>query len=235
MKKQVCYDTNSENLARFRYHTGGKVRQLEPDENCPILFRDVGVEAMIQFLQGDLRRLCGPTSPITYLRNCDYVEPYVDHGKIGRIMLLRPDLIRPWPSGLETVFISPRATTVDYRTMVFLPAEVSFSRASSEFSGCESANDVGAVFGFNDYRESLASTLDRLFDLRKEQEINEKAAAPLRRMFQSADQEQRKNARKLMETFAITESDLCTAWHHLSCERRAYLQQALPEMREHLL
>src|SRR3954469_18418646 len=84
------------NLSRFRYHTGATLRPLRPDEPCPVLFRDLGVDATLLFLQGELVRLAGPLSPVIYMRTPDYVEPYTDHEAVGRLIFLRPLGVQPW-------------------------------------------------------------------------------------------------------------------------------------------
>ena len=43
---------------------------------------------------------------ISMARTAAYREPYVDHGRIGRILLLQPDQVDPWHSGVETVLAS---------------------------------------------------------------------------------------------------------------------------------
>ena len=222
-------------LSGFSYHTGGTVRRLDPDEVCPILFRDVGLEAMIRFLQRDLKRLCGPTSPITYLRDCNYIEPYTDYGMIGRIMILQPMQIRPWHSGLDSIFVAPRNTHVDDQAMVFLPAEIPFDQAAKRFGSCKQDSDIKDVLGSSEYEESKLATCERLISLKTSHTKNERLAAPLRRMFQSPEQQQRDLARQLMDQIAINEIDLCTAWHHLPGERREHLQDVLPEIEERLV
>ena len=65
--------------------------------------------------------------------------------------------------------------------------------------------------------EALATSLER----------TESAAAPLRRQLQSGDRRAREAALATMAEREITEADLCTAWHHLSDERRAFLEEVL--------
>jgi hypothetical protein len=98
-----------DNLAGFRWHTGAPLRPLAADEPCPVLFRDLGPLAMARFLRGELRRLAGPLSPIIYLRTEEYVEPYTDYERIGRLLFLRPLALGPWHSGVPTIYVA-RAT-----------------------------------------------------------------------------------------------------------------------------
>src|SRR5262245_4268921 len=106
-----------ENLARFRYHTGATLRPLAPDEPCRVLFRDVGPLAAADFLRGRLRRLAGPLAPILYTRTADYREPYVDHGRVGRLVFLRPKALNPWDSGVPTVYVASLRQRVEPHTI----------------------------------------------------------------------------------------------------------------------
>lgn len=207
-------------LRRFRYHTGAEVTPLSPGEHCPPLFRDVGYEAMALFLTGELKRLCGPISPITYLRTADYVEAYTDFGKTGRIMLLQPDTVHPWKSGVDSIYISARETWVDSERMAFVPADLPLARAAIELADAKTTRDVGDIIGPSVYRDARDDTLFRLRELKRTHEQAEIFAAPLRRLYQSPDQRDREQARATMQQFELTENDLCSAWHHLPAERR---------------
>src|SRR5437660_12278491 len=85
----------AEDLSGFRWHTGATLRPLATDEPCPVLFRDIGPAALALFLRGRLPRLAGPLSPIVYMRTADYVEPYTDFEKTGRLVMLQPLLLCP--------------------------------------------------------------------------------------------------------------------------------------------
>src|SRR5262245_32186813 len=102
---------SAQNLARFRWHTGAEPFRVESDAAPALLFRDIGPVAMEQFLRGGLGRLAGPMTPITYLRTADYREPYTDHARIGRLVVLRPMELHPWHSGLPHIYIADAAQT----------------------------------------------------------------------------------------------------------------------------
>ena len=217
-------------LSRFRYHTGAQPTPLAPDEKCPPLFRDIGDEAMARFLVGDLKLLCGPVSPITYLRTADYREPYTDYGQIGRVMLLNPELVSPWRSGLESVFITSRATEVNPDTMVFLPAEIPMVDAAVRLDGVKTFSEFQDAIGTAFYSEAVAETRHRVNQIIASHAETEKLAAPLRKLFQSSNREDREKARTWMEQLDIDESDLCMAWHHLPEHRRAFIKNQLREL-----
>lgn len=221
-----------ENLARYRYHTGAQPRPLQADEACPPLFRDIGLEAMARFLQGQLTQLCGIHSPITYLRTADYREPYVDHGGIGRIMLLDPQRVTPWHSGIETVYIAPRTTSIDWQSMVFIPAEIPLQQAANRFHDIRCRDHLIETIGQSEYRDLQTDTAARLNHLIQSHVDSEKIASRLRQKFQSMNQHDRELAAKWMERSGLTESDLCTAWHHISDQRRQFIQAALRELPE---
>jgi hypothetical protein len=223
-----------EDLSRYRYYTGAQPLPVLPEESCPPLFRDLGFEAMATFLRGGLARLCGPVSPVTFLRTAEYREPYTDYGHIGRIMLLRPQEVRPWHSGIDTVYISARETSVQRDSMVFIPSQVTLLEASERFSTLATLSELHESFGANEYRDAIADTLDRLDLLKQSHAESERIAAPLRRLFQSMQQQERELARELMQKVQLSESDLCTAWHHLPDERRAEIQSRLLEIQKEL-
>jgi len=221
-------------LGRFRFHTGAQPTRLDPDERCPPLFRDVGFEAMARFLRGGLHRLCGPMSPITYLRSAEYREPYFDYGRIGRVMLLRPRDVNPWHSGIETVYIAPRDTAIDGESMVFIPAEIPLLKAATRFAGIDRWRDFADAVGPALYADIIRDSLGRLDDLRRTHEEAERIAAPLRKLFQSMSEPDREQAAHLMERAGLTEGDLCTAWHHLPDARREFVSVALRTVSEAL-
>src|SRR5438045_77285 len=86
----------ADDLSGFRWHTGATLRPLAAEAACPVLFRDIGPAALARFLRGQLRRLAGPLSSLVYMRNADYIEPYIDHEGTGRLVLLRPLTLQPW-------------------------------------------------------------------------------------------------------------------------------------------
>ncbi len=212
-----------ENLVRFRYHTGAQPLRVELDEPCPPLFRDIGPEAMQRFLVGRLRRLCGPVSPITYLRTAEYCEPYVDYGKIGRILLLNPRIVGPWLSGVDCVYIASGKTLVDPSSMVFIPDEIGVVFAAARLSQAKRRDEVAEVIGPAFYRDAIRETYHQLQSLLESQRASEQWLAPLRQRYQSMKPGERERVATWMERHAVTERDLCSAWHHLPIERRGRL------------
>src|SRR6476660_5579182 len=103
----------ADDLSAFRWHTGATLRPLAPGEPCPGLFRDIGPLALALFLRGKLPRLAGPLSPIVYMRTADYVEPYTDFERTGRLVLLRPLALGPWHSGVPHIYVSRAGAGVD--------------------------------------------------------------------------------------------------------------------------
>ncbi|MCA8989189.1 MAG: hypothetical protein KDA78_16195 [Planctomycetaceae bacterium] len=187
---------------------------------------------MSRFLRGDLKRLCGPLSPITYMRTADYVEPYTDYGQTGRVLMLAPETIIPWHSGVETVYIGPREIRVDYETMIFIPAEIPLKDAAERLSGTRTFSEAVEVLGAHYFQEARIETLVRLDHLQQTHNETERLAAPLRQRYQSLNSDEREAARDWMMRMGLTESDLSTAWHHLPDERREFVIQAVQEITE---
>src|SRR5262249_42738574 len=154
---------------------------------CPVLFRDVGPAAMRCFLQGELRRLAGPLSPITYMRTEEYIEPYTDHESIGRLIFLRPLELHPWHSGVPSVYVARATRTAGPSTVGFVPGHVGLAEASRLARDMKSTLELREALGGRLYDGVVGDTLRRLAELAAELEQTETVAGPLRRALQAAD------------------------------------------------
>jgi hypothetical protein len=217
----------ADDLAGFRWHTGATPRPLAAGEMCPVLFRDVGPAALAVFLRGGLRRLAGPLSPLVYMRTEDYAEPYCDYERTGRLVLLRPLLLHPWHSGVPHVYVARARPGVDGGRVALVPGDVPLTEAARRLRDVADVGQLREVFGGPAYEEAAAESLAALDRLNAELTRTEQAAEPLRRRLQSADREVREQTREALERVGLTESDLCTAWHHLPRERRGWIAEAL--------
>ena len=217
----------ADDLSGFRWHTGATLRPLRPGEVCPVLFRDVGPAALALFLRGRLPRLAGPLSPLVYLRTADYREPYTDFEQTGRLVVLRPLLLRPWHAGTPHVYVARAAPGVDAATVGFVPGEVPLAEAARRVRDAGGVEQLREIFGGRAYDEALAESLLALDRLEAELARSEARAAPLRARLQSPDRAERERAREELARIGLTEVDLCAAWHHLPRERRAWIAEAL--------
>src|SRR4051812_10889489 len=134
-------------LARYRSHTGADLRPIGPDEPCPILFRDVGPAALARFLRGELRRLAGPYTPITYLRTAAYEEPYTDHEAIGRLVFLRPLCLHPWHSGVPSIYVARATRTGDPATIGFAPGALPLAEVARRAAEVTDVSGLREVLG----------------------------------------------------------------------------------------
>jgi hypothetical protein len=217
----------AEDLSRYRFHTGAALRALAPDEPCPVLFRDLGPAALRRFLRGELRRLAGPLSPITYLRTVHFREPYTDHERIGRLIFLRPVLLSPWHAGVREVFVARATRYPDPATIGYVPGHVDLADAGRRAASMRTALELREELGGASYDAAVEGAIEHLGALEAELEATEQAAAPLRRALQSRREDDRRRARDEMARLGITEDDLCAAWHHLPRPRRELLKDAL--------
>jgi hypothetical protein len=217
----------AEDLSGFRWHTGATPRPLAPGEVCPVLFRDIGPAALATFLRGGLRRLAGPLSPLVYMRTADYVEPYTDYERTGRLVLLRPLALHAWHSGSPHVFVARAVPGVDAATVGFVPGDVSLAEAARLARELTDTRQWRETLGGRTFDEAMAESLCALDRLEVELARTEELAAPLRARLQSADRTLREEARLVMARVGLTESDLCAAWHHLPRERRDGIAEAL--------
>jgi hypothetical protein len=218
---------HDENLARFRYHTGATLRRLTDDEPCPLLFRDIGPEAMARFLAHRLQRLAGPLAPILYSRTAAYQEPYRDYEPVGRLVFLRPHELHPWFSGVANVYVAPVHCDARSVTVGFLPGHVDPCCAETLLEGIANLVDLRDALGGRLYDEAIVETRVSLDRLNRELAETEVRAEPLRRGFQSRNRAEAEAVRDWMTRHGLDETDLCSAWHHLPRERRARLRGAL--------
>lgn len=214
------------NLRGYRFHTGATLRPLEADEPCPVLFRDIGPEAMELYLKGELTRLAGPLSPITYMRTADYVEPYQDFAAIGRLILLQPLELSPWHSGIAPIFVARSTLMPQVENLAFVPGSLDLKSAEEQLMEVQTAGELRQALGGSDYDAELRDSLERLARLNKRHRETEDAGANVLRMnLKSGQTERRERALERMQTLEINEDDLCSAWHHLSKKRRDRLYE----------
>jgi hypothetical protein len=216
-----------DDLSRFRYHTGATLRRVDPDEACPLLYRDIGPEAMVRFLDGRLERLAGPLAPILYSRTARFREPFTDHAPVGRLVFLQPHELRPWFSGIAEVYVAPVRWRPTQLVVGFLPAHVDPSRADTLLVGLRRHPDFRDALGGSAYDEACVETRAALDRLNRDLAETETLAEPMRRKLQSRSRDEADAARAWLDRHRLTESDLCTAWHHLPRERRDLLRDAL--------
>lgn len=213
-----------DDLSRYRWHVGTPVRRLS--HACPVLFRDVGPDATAAFLRGRLPRLSG-RSPVVYLRTASWAEPYTDHEAIGRLVLLRPDIIEPWQTEIPHVYVASTHHRPDASLIGFVPGETLLRDAASQLEGVHHPETLREALGGKRHDEAVRETLSRLDDLKVALAQSERTAAPLRKILQSGTPAQREMLYAWMERCSVTEHDLCAAWHHLTRARRAHLIEAL--------
>jgi hypothetical protein len=217
----------ADDLTGFRWHTGASLRPVGQDEMCPVLFRDIGPAALALFLGGRLSRLSGPLSPLVYMRTADYTEPYTDYERTGRLVLLRPLLIQPWHAGTPHVYVARARSGIDSPTVGFIPGEVALADAAWLAREVKDVRQLREALGGRNYDEAVSESLLALQRLEEELAHTEARAAPLRRLVQSRDRAERELAREAMGRVGLTETDLCTAWHHLPRDRRGWIAEVL--------
>jgi hypothetical protein len=217
----------ADDLSGFRWHTGATPRPVAAGEVCPALFRDVGPAALALFLRGQLRRLAGPLSPLVYMRTVEYVEPYTDYERTGRLVVLRPLRLHPWHAGTPHVYVARARPGIDGQTVGFVPGEVPLTEAVRLGREVQDVGEHREALGGRRYDEATAESLLALDRLGDESARTEVRAAALRRRLQSPDRGERERARAEMVRVGLTEADLCAAWHHLPRARRGWIAEAL--------
>jgi hypothetical protein len=216
-----------DDLRKFSAHTGFPLRVVDPDEPCPVLFRDLGLVGMNLFLNNRLERLAGPLSPITYMRTANYQEPYEDFEAIGRLVLLRPMALQPWHSGIASVYVARAGRMPSCDTMGLIPGNVDLASVAGSLAAVTTIDELRECFGLRVYHDALAETRALVQALLREMCEVEQHAEPLRKCLKSFDRGKVEWARAVMAAHSITQADLCCAWNHVSRERRASLADAL--------
>lgn len=213
-------------LSRYRYHTGLPLRPA-PAVDAP-LFRDLGLDATLLFLQGRLARLAGPLSPILYTRTADYVEPYTDYGRIGRLVFLQPQALGPWQAGTGPIYIADARCRPPAHSIAFVPGDFALQDVAARAWGASSREMVREALGGKDYDAALQDTQARVVQLIAQQAQAERLLRPLRRALKQAQTQGA--AQERMQALSLTEGDLCTAWNHISEQRRAHIGEVLCAM-----
>ena len=218
---------NFENLKQYSWHTGAPLRLVNPDENLPVLFRDIGVLPMTTFLEIGLKRLAGPVTPITYMRTADYEEPYTDYEGIGRLVFLQPLQLQPWYSGISSIYVALASRLPSLETIAFVPGNLPLTKAAQLSNDVVNRHEWREVLGGKEYDEIKTDSIERLKQLNQELENSEKQGLLLRNALQSPQRSIRLQALDTMQQLGLTENDLCTAWHHIAPERRIFISNAL--------
>jgi hypothetical protein len=218
---------SDDDLSRYRYHTGAALRPVAPGEEPALLFRDLGPVALALYLRGQLRRLAGPYTPLLYMRDLDYREPFVDHADIGRLVLLRVGEMGAWHAGLPGVYVARASRPVAADAVGYAPPGTTLADVARLAAGARDAGALREALGGRLHDEARAGALARLDRLNAELAETEVFAEPLRRAYQASDPERRAAARAELARLGIAEIDLCAAWHHLPADRRELMRAVL--------
>lgn len=204
-------------LSRYRWHTGAKLRRLAPEERVPPLFRDVGPVALAAYLRGEMTRLAGPMTPLTYLRSWRWPEPYVDHAGTGRLVVLDGRALGAWHAGVPHVFVAPARRFP--ATLGYVPGDLPLEDAARCLADARDADELREALGGRTHDERRRHDLAALDALERARARADTVLEPIRRALQQGDDD----ARRQMEALGADEVDLCAAWHHLPAARREAL------------
>ena len=116
---------------------------------------------------------------------------------------------------------------MDFATVGFVPGEIPLTEAARRLSGATDTRELRDALGGRIHDEAVAESLHSLGRLAEELAASERHAEPLRKASQSSDRGVKERARDEMARVGLTESDLCTAWHHIPRERRGWIADTL--------
>jgi hypothetical protein len=165
------------------------------------------------------------------MRTAEYQEPYEDYDRIGRLVLLRPFTVRPWHSGVRSVYVAHGATMPPPETMGLVPGNVDLASAAKILAHVTTVHEMRECFGSRLYDDLVADTRALVQTLLREMHEVERYAEPLRRYLRSLDGGKVDCAREIMAQHSITQADLCCAWNHLPRERRTRLAESVLSIR----
>ena len=155
----------TDDLSRFRYHTGAALRRVDDDEFSPVLFRDIGADGMELFLTGKLRRLAGPYAPITYIRSSEYSEPYTDFEQIGRLVILQSRQLGIWHSGVDAIYVAPVDRIGDQDSIGWVPGDAPLATAAQRLQGVATRAELREVLGGGAFDDAIRETRSRLTEI----------------------------------------------------------------------
>lgn len=130
---------------------------------------------------------------------------------------------------MPTIFVSSLREEVDRRTIGFVAPHIDLANAECMLRGATDVDALRESFGRMCYDDSVSATLTHLDQVNRECDESEKWAEPLRRKLQSRDRAQGEWAQEWLAARGLSKSDLCSAWHHLPRDRRAWLRENLCE------
>jgi hypothetical protein len=164
------------------------------------------------------------------MRTADYVEPYTDYAKTGRLVILRPLSLGVWHSGQPHIYVSRARMGVDRGTIGFVPGDIALSEAAGLLGDAHDTRELRDALGGRIHDDAIAESLHQLEQLGEELARTEAFADPLRKLLHSANRADRERAQVAMARVGLTEGDVCTAWHHIPRDRRAWIEESLRQI-----
>jgi hypothetical protein len=116
---------------------------------------------------------------------------------------------------------------MDFGTIGFVPGDVTLGEAARRVGDATNVRELREALGGRVHDDAVAESLHQLDRLADALARTEAIADPLRKRLHSANLTVRERAKAEMARAGLTESDVCTAWHHLPHERRAWIEEAL--------
>lgn len=210
-------------LRAYAAEIGGVPEPIPRDKPCPILFRDVGPDGLAEFLAGHLRDLAGNEAPVVWLRTAEAPLPTRAAREFGEIILLRPMSLLPWRTCERGVYVASRAHVAAPGSLGFVPP------GSDRLDLAKRARRLSTEEEWRDrlsprvYDTARGSAKKRVESYRRERDLVDAAAAPLRR----ALRDDPAAARREMERLGLREEDLCGPWFGLTPARRREVRRIL--------
>ncbi|MBI3099240.1 MAG: hypothetical protein HYY93_13520 [Planctomycetes bacterium] len=202
---------------------GSMPRPIAPGEPCPILFRDVGPDALAAFLLGGIDSLAGPEAAVVWLRSAEVPPPTRATAEFGEIILLRPMSLLPWKVDEPGVYVAAADRAAAAESLGFVPPDLDRRAAAKAAEAMATEAEWGHHLGSEAYDGAKRLAAGRLGEYLAERSLIEEWAAPLRRLFAEVPE----RARSEMERLGLREEDLFGPWFGLDRERREEVRKIL--------
>jgi hypothetical protein len=103
---------------------GTRPRPPAPGEPCPTLYRDVGPQALAQFVRGEATQFEGRGSACAFLRDATLPAYSSCVEQFGALVLLQPLALGPWVSGQAGIWVSEAGRMPPHDVVAIVPAGV---------------------------------------------------------------------------------------------------------------
>ena len=199
------------------------VRPLVGDEACPTLYRDIGPQALMRFLDGKLDRLAGPKAPCVFMRDATLPGFTGVVRELGVLVFLQPLAIGPWVSGQPGIYVAETGLMPPAPTLGFVPRAENLPEVDAQIANAPDASALREALGGARYDEQVTDVRGDLGQYLEIWRALETEAAPWRALVGGHREATRIAALEVLRSEGLTEQDLHAPLFSVPKARRAEL------------